>query len=79
MLPTFYIPHGGGPCFFMDWDPPDEWARMRNFLSDFISDLPKQPSRLLIISAHWEEEQVTVSAGEKPGLIYNYYHFPPHT
>ena len=79
MLPTFYIPHGGGPCFFMDWDPPDEWTRMRDFLSGFISELPEQPSRLLIISAHWEEEEVTVSAGEKPGLIYDYYHFPPHT
>src|SRR5690625_7852392 len=21
-MPTFYIPHGGGHCFFMDWDPP---------------------------------------------------------
>jgi hypothetical protein len=22
-LPTLYIPHGGGPCFFMDWNPAD--------------------------------------------------------
>ena len=26
-LPTLFIPHGGGPCFFrMDWDPPDTWG-----------------------------------------------------
>jgi len=18
-MPTIYLPHGGGPCFFMDW------------------------------------------------------------
>ncbi|HHN67322.1 MAG TPA: dioxygenase, partial [Thermopetrobacter sp.] len=23
--PAIYIPHGAGPCFFMDWEPPDEW------------------------------------------------------
>ena len=23
-MPTVFIPHGGGPCFFMDWNPPDE-------------------------------------------------------
>ena len=27
-LPTLFVPHGGGPCFFMDWDPPDAWDRM---------------------------------------------------
>ena len=24
-MPAFYIPHGAGPCFFMDWNPPDAW------------------------------------------------------
>ncbi|MHA1566449.1 MAG: dioxygenase, partial [Alphaproteobacteria bacterium] len=26
-LPTLFIPHGGGPCFFMEWTmgPPDTW------------------------------------------------------
>jgi hypothetical protein len=23
-MPTWFIPHGGGPCFFMDWNPIDE-------------------------------------------------------
>lgn len=22
--PVFFIPHGAGPCFFMDWQPHDE-------------------------------------------------------
>jgi hypothetical protein len=28
-MPTLFIPHGGGPCFFMDWSlmggPKDTW------------------------------------------------------
>lgn len=27
-LPTLYIPHGGGPCFFMDWNPPLTWDKL---------------------------------------------------
>jgi hypothetical protein len=32
--PTFFIPHGGGPCFFMDWTmgPPDTWDKMAAWL-----------------------------------------------
>ncbi len=21
-MPTLFVPHGAGPCFFMDWNPP---------------------------------------------------------
>ena len=31
-LPTFFIPHGGGPCFFMDWNPPGAWDAMAGVL-----------------------------------------------
>lgn len=27
-LPTLFIPHGGGPCFFMEWNPPDTWSKI---------------------------------------------------
>jgi hypothetical protein len=29
--PTFFIPHGGGPCFFMP-DPAGHWTGMGAFL-----------------------------------------------
>ena len=38
-MPTWLIPHGGGPCFFMDWNPPDAWNRMGNFLKNLSSTL----------------------------------------
>ncbi|MEJ2178535.1 MAG: dioxygenase, partial [Gammaproteobacteria bacterium] len=33
--PVFYIPHGGGPCFFMEWTmgPADTWDAMAHWLS----------------------------------------------
>lgn len=79
MLPTFFIPHGGGPCFFMDWNPPHEWNRMRNFLKNFISNLEKKPEKIVIISAHWEEEKIKVTSNQRPQLIYDYFNFPKHT
>jgi hypothetical protein len=31
-LPTLFIPHGGGPCFFMEWPgSPHMWDRMADF------------------------------------------------
>jgi 4,5-DOPA dioxygenase extradiol len=35
-----------------------------------------QPSSILVISAHWEEDIVTITGGETPSLIYDYYGFP---
>ena len=36
--PTLFIPHGGGPCFFMDpmpGLPPDPWDRMAAYLARY--------------------------------------------
>jgi len=32
-----------------------------------------------VISGHWEERRATVQSGAKPGMIYDYSGFPPHT
>lgn len=52
--PTLFIPHGGGPCFFMDWDPPDTWKRMENWLRSLPGTLGTKPDAIVIISGHWE-------------------------
>ena len=31
-LPAIYVPHGAGPCFFMDWNPRDTWDHMAAYL-----------------------------------------------
>ncbi len=78
--PTLYIPHGGGPCFFMEgMGPPGLWDAMAAFLRGFPSTLPERPKALLVISAHWETGVPTVTRGVQPPLIYDYSGFPPHT
>jgi len=78
-MPTWFIPHGGGPCFFMDWNPPHAWHKMADFLKNLSTTLPRQPKAIVMVSAHWLEPQISVTSGVQPSLIYDYYGFPPHT
>ena len=77
--PVFYIPHGGGPCFFMD-DPAGTWTGMEAFLRTLPSRLPERPRAILMISGHWESEGRFLFTGSaKPDLLFDYYGFPQHT
>lgn len=78
-MPVMFVPHGGGPCFFMDWNPPDTWDRMAAFLRRVQASLPERPKAVLIISGHWEEPEVTVQTNPAPPLLFDYHGFPPHT
>ena len=78
-MPAWFIPHGGGPCFFMDWNPLDAWLRMANFLKGLSGTLPSRPKAIVVVSAHWLESTVSVTGAKNPSLIYDYYGFPPHT
>ncbi|MBD3728846.1 MAG: dioxygenase [Sphingomonadales bacterium] len=76
--PSFYIPHGGGPCFFMD-DPAGTWTGMERFLRDLPSQLPAPPKAILVVSGHWETQGFRFTSAEKPTLLFDYYGFPEHT
>lgn len=83
--PSLFIPHGGGPCFFMDPADPDHphsdpmWQPMQDYLAGLIASLPERPRAILLVSGHWEEAAFTVHVGERPALLFDYYGFPPHT
>lgn len=78
--PTLFIPHGGGPCFFMEWDPPQTWLGLQSWLAQLPALLPHKPKALLVVSGHWETSPtVSITANPKPELIYDYSGFPPHT
>ncbi|GIX12635.1 MAG: dioxygenase [Paracoccaceae bacterium] len=77
--PTLFIPHGGGPCFFMDWDPPDTWERHRAFLAGLAVTLQAPPKALLVISGHWEAPAFTLQRNPAPALMFDYQGFPAHT
>jgi aromatic ring-opening dioxygenase catalytic subunit (LigB family) len=76
--PTFYIPHGGGPCFFMD-DPNGTWTGMEAFLRTVPEQLPEPPKAILVLSGHWETDGFAFTGATEPSLLFDYYNFPPHT
>ncbi|WP_256379017.1 class III extradiol ring-cleavage dioxygenase [Beijerinckia sp. L45] len=76
--PTFFIPHGGGPCFFMD-DPAGMWTGMAKFLRGLSDALPAIPRAILVVSGHWETEGFALTGATKPELLFDYYGFPEHT
>lgn len=80
-MPTLYIPHGGGPCFFMDppAHAPHAWDAMAAYLRGIAASLPAKPAAMLVVSAHWETRRPTVMTAAHPGMLFDYHGFPPHT
>lgn len=72
LSPVLYLPHGGGPLPIFGDKGHEE---MVAFLKEIVTKLG-EPSAILVISAHWEEEQATVTSGNNPEIIYDYYGFP---
>ncbi len=77
-MPSYFISHGGGPW---PWVPKmrDMFAVLEASLVDMVAQLPERPKAVLMISGHWEAEEVTVMAGAQPPMVYDYSNFPPHT
>jgi aromatic ring-opening dioxygenase catalytic subunit (LigB family) len=78
-LPVLFVPHGAGPCFFMDWNPADTWDGMAAFLKNVAATLPATPRAIVLVSGHWLERDFSVTGSARPSLIYDYSGFPAHT
>lgn len=72
LAPVLFIPHGGGPLPLLGETSHRELV---SFLKEIANTLGR-PSAILVISAHWEENLVTITSGENPSLIYDYSGFP---
>lgn len=77
--PALFIPHGAGPCFFMDWNPANTWDGMSQYLRSIGQSLPARPTAILMVSAHWRTTDFCVTSHPEPELIYDYYGFPEST
>jgi aromatic ring-opening dioxygenase catalytic subunit (LigB family) len=77
-MPVFYISHGGGPW---PWVAPMRagLANLERSLVDLVGGLPERPRAILMISGHWETDVVQIMSADRPGMIYDYHGFPPHT
>jgi aromatic ring-opening dioxygenase catalytic subunit (LigB family) len=60
-------------------DDPELWVAMAAYLRGLPAMLPATPDALLIVSGHWEMKRPAVLAAPRPGLLFDYYNFPPHT
>jgi aromatic ring-opening dioxygenase catalytic subunit (LigB family) len=81
-MPTLYIPHGGGPCFFMEpmpGFPPDLWDNLAAYLRGIPAAIDRRPEAVLVISGHWESELPTVLNADDYTLLFDYYGFPDYT
>jgi aromatic ring-opening dioxygenase catalytic subunit (LigB family) len=76
--PALFIPHGGGPCFFMP-DPAGNWTGLAAFLRALPEALPEPPTAILVVSGHWETRGFAFTGVATPTLIYDYNGFPPDT
>ena len=78
-MPTLFIPHGAGPCFFMDWQPAGTWDKTAAWLRGIPASLPARPRAIVLATAHWLAPRPSMSSAERPGLLFDYHGFAPHT
>lgn len=78
-MPSLFIPHGGGPSFFMTGERKQKYQATEDFLQNIQHLLPAKPTAILIITAHWETRTPSFTGGTHPSLIYDYYGFPSET
>lgn len=70
---VLFVSHGGGPMPLLGESGHQEMVEL---LQSIANKIPK-PSAILVISAHWEATNASITAGAAPSLIYDYYGFPP--
>ncbi|EAT90501.2 hypothetical protein HBI56_050340 [Parastagonospora nodorum] len=81
LAPVISLSHGGGPMPLLG-DPSH-----RDIVDSLKTKLPKilklgtqdAPKAIVLVTAHWSTDKVTVSSGSRHGLLYDYYGFPPES
>ena len=72
---ALFLSHGGGPLPLLG-DPKHE--EMVQALRSIAADT-ERPAAIIVVSAHWEEPVATITSAASPGIIYDYYGFPPES
>jgi 4,5-DOPA dioxygenase extradiol len=72
---ALFLSHGGGPLPLLG---DDTHAEMVSCLKE-IAETIARPSAIIVVSAHWEAQNATVTSSANPNLIYDYSGFPPES
>lgn len=72
LSPVLFLSHGGGPMPLLG---DVSHQKLIQFTQEITQTFTK-PSAILVISAHWEEDQPTITSGALPSLIHDYNGFP---
>jgi hypothetical protein len=81
LAPVVSLSHGGGPMPLLG-DP--SHREITNSLKTKVSKILKlgtseAPKAIVLVTAHWSTDRVTISSGSKHELLYDYYGFPPES
>lgn len=69
---VLYIPHGGGPLPLLN-------EALFHNMNEFLRKIPstiRKPEAIIVISAHWEESTISITASQNPPMLYDYSGFP---
>lgn len=77
-MPTYFISHGGGPWPWIE-DMRKGFSVLETSLAHIPEELPAAPKAVLVISGHWEADEIRVMSAARPPMVYDYFGFPPHT
>ncbi|XP_061384923.1 uncharacterized protein LOC116777053 [Danaus plexippus] len=78
VAPALFVNHGGGPMPLLG---EKDHLGLTKFLRDEVKKHVnlKEIKAIVLVTAHWEESEVTISSGDRHELYFDYYGFPPET
>ncbi|XP_073964098.1 uncharacterized protein [Choristoneura fumiferana] len=78
IAPALFVNHGGGPMPLLG---DKDHVGLTNFLRDDVQKHVdfKNIKAIILVTAHWEEDKVTISSGNHHDLYFDYYGFPPES
>lgn len=75
--PSLFLNHGGGPLPVLGEKRNTEIAEGLRNVSSIVN--LSELKAIIVVTAHREEEIVTISSGERHSLVYDYNNYPPES